>query len=450
MCDIARRIRNMVVAMPYGLETMLGLLDIVETEEVKTACVPIGGVPRILINPSFVEKECDTDEKLFMLIMHELHHVLLGHTRLFQRISLQHNIAFDAIINAMLCRSNPKPDWMALFCDYYAPTVYPFCLLRPPKGFPRQAEYPAGMPEKIQSLIQTLYYSNRGTFLEVFELIQEFDRQLAKNKTLLGGLTQVGSSEVEDGLLGEHGEDEKGWELEDDPALFEVIRAVVEKWPQPKQPIRGRSLNDILSEVTVLSAPPPTPHQVIRRAIWSAAKHSGERGGKHLHYEQQRLQQFWPSRDRRGFAQSLSGGLIPIYQEELPKRKHSREKVAVYIDVSGSMAGYRAAVISAVLSCKGELDTELYLFSTQIVPTSVEVLRAGKIQTTGGTTSDCVFEHIEENKLRAVVLLTDGYVGKPDPKYHKLLRFINLQTVLTPNGFPEDLRAASRNIHQLT
>ena len=63
--DIARRIRNMVVAMPYGLEVMLGLLDIVETEKIPTAAVPLGGRPCLLINPTFVEQHCDTDEKLF-------------------------------------------------------------------------------------------------------------------------------------------------------------------------------------------------------------------------------------------------------------------------------------------------------------------------------------------------------------------------------------------------
>ena len=36
------------------------------------------------------------DEHLFLLVMHELHHVLLGHTRLFPRASRAHNIAFDA------------------------------------------------------------------------------------------------------------------------------------------------------------------------------------------------------------------------------------------------------------------------------------------------------------------------------------------------------------------
>jgi hypothetical protein len=36
-----------------------------------------------------------TPEKLLMLIMHELHHVLLGHTRLFPRLTQIDNLVFD-------------------------------------------------------------------------------------------------------------------------------------------------------------------------------------------------------------------------------------------------------------------------------------------------------------------------------------------------------------------
>ena len=36
-----------------------------------------------------------TDEALWTLVLHELHHVLLGHTRLYERISPLHNLAFD-------------------------------------------------------------------------------------------------------------------------------------------------------------------------------------------------------------------------------------------------------------------------------------------------------------------------------------------------------------------
>ena len=124
--SIIDRIHNMLIAMPYGLERMIELMDVEECDSIPTACVPIGGKPKILINPQFVRENCETDHKLFMLIQHELHHVLLGHTRLFKRVSRAHNIAFDAIINAMLCRSQPTAEWTALFRDSYSNKIFPY------------------------------------------------------------------------------------------------------------------------------------------------------------------------------------------------------------------------------------------------------------------------------------------------------------------------------------
>lgn len=449
MSDIARRIRNMVIAMPYGLETMLGLMNIEESEAVKTACVPVGGTPRIIINPKFVENQCETDQKLFMLIMHELHHVLFGHTRLFQRITTEHNIAFDAVINAMLCRSLSEPEWTALFREYYPQNVYPLCLLRPPEGFPKSPRYPKGMPQQIQNVIEKLYYSNQGTFLEVFELLQRIDQEIAQNLSLLGGLIQAKKGEIEDKLLGEHGDDVKGWEADDDPEIFDLIRKVVEKWPQPRQPIRGRSLNDILEQVLLDIPKIVKPNTIILRAIHEAARNKGSQRGHHRSYQSQLLQQFQPSRDRKGFALLWIGGIIPIYREQLPKIQRTREKVFLYIDVSGSMNAFRKAVIAALISCQKEIESEIYLFSTKIVSCSLEKLKQGKISTTGGTSGDCIFAHIEENQAKAVVILTDGYIGKPLKRYQDLHKKVNIQTILTPNGFKDDLKSISRKFHQL-
>ena len=70
-----------------------------------------------------------------MLVLHELHHVLLGHTRLFRRVTPLDNLAFDAVINALLCRMFPGRDHTAFFTDFYADDQFPACLLRPPCGW---------------------------------------------------------------------------------------------------------------------------------------------------------------------------------------------------------------------------------------------------------------------------------------------------------------------------
>ena len=68
---------------------------------VATAAEECSFAPRMLLNPQFVAQCCQRDGHLLMLVMHELQHIILGHTRLFPRVTIAHNLAFDAIINAI-------------------------------------------------------------------------------------------------------------------------------------------------------------------------------------------------------------------------------------------------------------------------------------------------------------------------------------------------------------
>src|SRR5205814_2059546 len=103
--------------------------------DVETAAVECRSNPRMLVNPEFVEKFAATPEKLLMLVMHELHHVLLGHTRLFPCVTAVDNLVFDAVINALLCRMFPGPEHTGFFTDFYSQDAFPACLLRPAAGW---------------------------------------------------------------------------------------------------------------------------------------------------------------------------------------------------------------------------------------------------------------------------------------------------------------------------
>jgi hypothetical protein len=46
-----------------------------------SADVACTALPRLRINPEFVERHAETPEHLLMPVMYELHQVLLGHTR---------------------------------------------------------------------------------------------------------------------------------------------------------------------------------------------------------------------------------------------------------------------------------------------------------------------------------------------------------------------------------
>jgi hypothetical protein len=462
--SIIGRIHNMIVAMPYGLEKMLSLMDIEESTDIKTACVPIGGRPKIIVNPEYVAKNCDTDQKLFMLIQHELHHLLLGHTRLFKRTTLQHNIAFDAIINSMLCRSQPEPEWTALFRDSYSVTRFPECLLRPPKGFPREPSFPTGMPENIQSILHTLYYSNEGTFFDVFDLLVKIVSvkivAVSDAKAGLSGEASIDGeetgfvistdSDILEDLLGTHDEDVRGLEQQDDPDLFDIVREIVGEWPQPPDPIKGRSLNDVLSTVSFEKRRISNGVvEQIAHAIIRSVQVQGIDNGGLLSFESVRVQQCMPSRDRRAFAMQQVGGLVPLYAADIPKVVFTHNEVAIYVDVSGSMSEYPKYLLTAVNAVHRKIKVRVFVFSTVVEEIEMVDFRQRNYRTTNGTDGNIVWKHIDENQFASAVLLTDGYLGRVAQTFTDMKTTSNIQVLLTPDGTAMDVENVSRHTETL-
>lgn len=432
MSSLKQRIANLEFLIPYGLERILALLDIEESRDIPTAAIPIGmGCPKITINPDFVAKFCQEDECLAALVLHEIHHLLLGHTRIFPRVTILHNIAFDAIINAMLCRQEPR--YKSLFQKTYQANRFPECLLRPPEGFPDNITYPDDMNESIKNMLQELYHTRLTSFYDVFVLISS--------------QTHLITIEIE--LLGNHDGDVRGFEQFDDPELFAAIRNIVEQWPQPPDPIMGRSLSDMTKERCIGLREYKTPDQIIVRAIQKLVHQQSEvpLDGKTL--SEDVVSQVWPhSRDRRAFAMAASSIRPLLYQSPIPQN-NKIERCAVYLDVSGSMNAYLEHVSSALLSCAQYIQPILYLFSTKILEITIQDYRKGSYSTTGGTDIAVVAQHIYENNIRSAIILTDGYVGPVPQAYREACKRANLQIILTKNGFRDDLSPIATELHTL-
>ena len=221
---IRERIFNVLPAATYQMEKLFGLFDIEFSEETQTACVECRATPRLLLNKTFLEEYCQDDGDLFLLILHELYHVILGHTRLFPRVSPIDNIVFDAVINSMLCRTVGRTVGTRLFTRINSYDSLPERLLRPPPGWPDDFQAAiAGLPTAEQRIIDLLYgpgESSELTYRDIYELLC---------KEL---------SECESGnafLLGSHGPEQR-----EDGLLKEAVRRIVEGWPPPPFRIAGR------------------------------------------------------------------------------------------------------------------------------------------------------------------------------------------------------------------
>lgn len=147
--SLAERIQDAFSDGGYAIRGLMRPMDIVETEDISAAAVECQASPQMLINPTFVEQWAETPEKLLVVVMHELHHVLLGHTRLFPRATPVNNFVFDAVINALLCRSYLQRASMSFFTGFYRDDRFPECFLRPPQSWISQSE--AGIPPALCS-----------------------------------------------------------------------------------------------------------------------------------------------------------------------------------------------------------------------------------------------------------------------------------------------------------
>ena len=418
------------------MNALLSLLRIDETDTVPTACVSCERRPVLRINPEFVRRQCRTDEHLFLLVMHELHHVLLGHTRLFRRPTRAHNLAFDALINAMLVLRFPAEAYRSFFLDLYGAEDGPVRLLAPPAG-PEITDLP------LRRLHHLLYGDERVTSEEVFNLITE--------ALALRDADAIDSAPV---LLGSHaGEGDEGWGTEGpvDERFIAAIREIVEKWPPPESPIRGRSLADTLSRADVRPDQPGVRVlAVLRRALLGAA--TNRTPGAVRSWRDRLVQDALPSASDRRAAVVRSAGFQPLlYRRRSSSRRGRTGRARVYLDVSGSMEAYVPFLYGALVALQGYVEREVFLFSTAVRPISLADLQRGRVETTGGTDIRCVIDHALAHRVPKVLIVTDGYVGSPTAAHRTAIQRsgLDVRVALTPEGWRKDLTAVSVRMDEL-
>ena len=500
--SIAERILDAFPSGSYAVSGLLRLLDIVETDSVPTAAVECKVQPRLLINPAFVKAHAATPEKLLMLVMHELHHVLLGHTTLFPRTTRVQNFIFDAVINGIVCRMFPRQVYTSFFSDLYSSERFPECLLRPPVGwYGKQGERPAALesvPENLRARVTevhaALYQSTGASYQEVFDVLPVVlaavgaggtaDGKVLQSKEIpllgkhdeeINPSTGSSSQEVSDTttsqlaepqgsvamdagercvsdipLLGSHGNDATtDGQLETrSPILFDVVRDLVEQWPQPPDPIRGRSLADVLKSTTVCPRREPSNRAILRRLIRKVANAKGPGSVRELSDDRMGTFTPLPTMARRSLVLRALGTQTLLHPGTAPWRHRIPvgDKVRVYLDVSGSMEEVLTSLYGAVLDCQEMVFPTVHLFSTSVTDVTLAELRAGKCESTGGTAIDCVAEHMARNKVRRALIITDGWVGTPAGEHHDTLAKSRLAVAYLGNSTNQtDLEAVANH-----
>ena len=445
---IRERIFNVLPAASYEMEKLFGLFDIEFSNETETACVECRTTPRLLLNKGFLDEYCRDDGDLFLLILHELYHVILGHTRLFPRVTPIDNIVFDAVINSMLCRTVGRTVGTRLFTRINGYDSLPERLLRPPPpGWPDEFKGAlAALPSEEQRIIGLLYgadESSKITYHDIYELLRK----------------ELAGYDVPNAfLLGSH-----GTEQNEDGLLKEAVRRIVEGWPPPPFRISGR--DEGRSAETFWLRPSEKPGSAFRKAFESVLRKCGAHAGRGpAVYRQQvtsslrSVETVLPNaRDRRVPALRTFLGHAPLfYRSELSERKPRPLRVPIvhlYLDVSGSMTACLPYLSAACREpfMRGEL--KIFAFSTVVSELKGHDFSKAPARNTWGTDINAVLEHFTaipaRGRPKVILIATDGYVGRARSDLIARLGSTRAVAALTHPGHAADLQAWTHEIIKL-
>ena len=442
--DLEQRLASCIPGGTLELEAFLRLVEIRETTEIPTAAVTTGTTSRLLLNPEFIEKYCANDEHLFLLVMHELWHVLFAHTRLSTRPTVAENIAFDAIINAELTRQFPQIQYRGFFEAINPSDSFPGRLLRAPEGWPNRPRYNGEGPKGTLDILSRLYpscekYAYSPTYGELVALIEgwkgyeKFVRLLGENDGSEGPV-----------VLGDHTGANEGRNPMADTMVRSVLSDVTKSWPTPGGGLGlNSSSRDDANEWIIASAKlqfsiEQTMELVLRRACRPARRGDPKRERV---LRARAVQTPIPvARDRQRLARKRLGVHSLLWNGEVQERRivNSQPGTAlVYLDVSGSMDAELPRLIIPLRKFVERGLATTWQFSTIVEPLSLDELQSGKVTTTGGTAVSSVLEHaLSQEGISSVVIVSDGFVEETDPSIKRQLddRGITIESVVCARG----------------
>ena len=484
--EVRARIFNVLPAASYQLEKLFGLLNIEYSDRTETACVECRDTPKLLLTRRFVEEYCADDGDLFLLILHELHHVILGHTRLFPRVDRIDNIAFDAVINSILCRTVGRSVGVRLFTSTNAWEDFPARLLRPPPGWPGSiAAALVNLPEEEARVIRLLYGESDDalTYHDIYRLLR---RSFGKKdnsgafQVQITGEVKVqtpptagegnGSTGEEDAapagagselkvkLLGNHDGGEAA-----DPLLTGVIRRIVEGWPPPPFRMAGRDEGRSAEAFQLKHEEKPGAAftKAFKGLLRRCGIHSGR--GPAVYRRELTVTEFVresvvpDERDRRVTALKAITGRTPLIYRSLDCQIRPRPKrvpvVHLYLDVSGSMSGYLPYLTAACREPFRRGELKVFAFSTVVSEVKGSNLTRATFANTQGTDINAVLVHAAslhaKKRPKVILIVTDGYVGPA--RSHLLSSLAKIRTVaaLTYPAYDADLKPWISELNQL-
>lgn len=335
-------------------------------------------------DPAFIEKYIKTPEDLFSLIFHETLHHVFGHF-IYSTGPIE-NIAADAVINATISQ---------IYSDHSA------------NGDLFQRLYPAtGLP----GMLRPKSNLRNSSLQQVYEALYRSHRHFPDNKMSTGELIRTlriilpKSTAVSFTLLGSHGTGHAS-ALPSETAASIAADIKHSLRNQGRQGDYSQALESLLIEVldSRLSLSRKLLEKYTTKRKLDRFKEQGQ--------EHQRSTSPIPLFPSKRDMVLLAAGCWPGYFHNRHQRPAAKQTgLAIYLDVSGSVKEHLPDILGAIAKLGGEVTT-IYLFSNQVVETTLKDLVRGNIKTTWGTDFNCIARSIIEKNLDRAVVITDGYAN---------------------------------------
>ena len=151
--------------------------------------------------------------------------------------------------------------------------------------------------------------------------------------------------------------------------------------------------------------------------------------------------------DRRAFLKAQWSPFLP--ESAWEGRRLQRDGTAqVYLDVSGSMDTEMPLVIALLNRLGRHIRRPFWAFSDKVAPAVIE---RGQLRpaTTGGTSMQCVLEHVAKTRPDAAIVVTDGYIEAISPSEVAKTKGTRLHVLVTRSGNPALIAKAGLPYTQL-
>lgn len=421
---------SLIESNPLACRAVLSLCSVEFTDRIPSLAVTLGKKSTLKINLGFLQKNCQTEKHIEAVLLHEFLHVLLGHTLKFEAVSPEQNIAMDAVINATIHRVMGD-EGSSMMKNYYASQKGVLRLLRPMttdesntlwrEGAGRGMIQPDGTPQdKSLGNIHAAVYNGSAVADDILEIA-----------------TQIGGQQGDFGclrhlLIGGHGGARHDWESLSSDDLFRIREGLKNFGFGGIFRNRVGGTPKDISQPTGQTFSPQWKKSVldILRVAMVEDK-SRQKEPREVEVAQPIL----TASDKRRFVMGLTGGVVSEYRETFYKME-TGVSTRIYLDVSSSMDEILPTLISSLGHFSKLISWPIWAFSTRVYPANI-INGQFRSKTSGGTSLECVMEHIAKFPAKRVLLVTDGFVGKATTR--STASRAKITSLLTPNGFDADL-----------